>query len=85
MESSVLKHFQFFQPLTEYSARETDDFYTNNLFWKCRNHFFILLLHQMSKNDAKKAKLGSEIQMKTNVIHHFKTYATSVVAGTSWN
>lgn len=82
MEFSVLKQSWFFQPLTEYSIRLTDDFYSNNLFWKCRNHFFILLLHQRSKNDG---KLGSEIQVNTDVINNFKNYATSIIAGTSWN
>lgn len=47
--------------------------------------FFILLLHQRSKNDAKKAKLGLEIQVNTDMIDNFKNCATSIVAGTSWH
>lgn len=47
--------------------------------------FFILLLHQRNKNDAKKAKLGSEIQVDADVSDDFQNSAASVVAGASWN
>lgn len=33
----------------------------------------------------KKAKLGSEIQVNTDVIDNFKNSAASVAAGASWN